>query len=95
MLTIVLLQAAVQSRNSGFDGRVAFAECRANDGGETVQDLLHRLWQKEEGQDLAEYGLMLALIALACVASIGTLSNILQDVFSTTASTLSAGRPFR
>lgn len=41
-------------------------------------------FQREEGQTLSEYGLILALIAVACVAALGFLAlgiiGILDDV---------------
>jgi pilus assembly protein Flp/PilA len=43
----------------------------------TFQELMNR----EEGQDLVEYALVLALIALACVASVTALSGKIQALF--------------
>lgn len=43
---------------------------------------LQRLWQEEEGQDLVEYALIAALIALASVAALNTLATDLQSAFS-------------
>ena len=34
-----------------------------------MKNLVKRLWQEEEGQDLVEYGLLIFLIALAAIAS--------------------------
>ena len=34
-----------------------------------MQNLLKRLWQDEQGQDLVEYALLLVLIALAAAAT--------------------------
>jgi pilus assembly protein Flp/PilA len=53
-----------------------------------MMELLKRLWQEEEGQDLTEYALLLVLIALAAVAVMGTLGNTINNVFSGAASTL-------
>lgn len=38
--------------------------------------------RREEGQDLAEYALLIALIAAAVVGTIGLLSGSLNGVFS-------------
>ena len=35
-----------------------------------MMNLLKRLWQEEEGQDLVEYGLLLVLVSLGAVAAI-------------------------
>jgi Flp pilus assembly pilin Flp len=34
------------------------------------KNLLARLWNEESGQDLVEYGLLIALVAVAAIASI-------------------------
>ncbi len=54
-----------------------------------MKKLLGRLWNEEEGQDLTEYGLVLVLIALAAIASMQTLANAINGVFSTAAANLS------
>ena len=36
----------------------------------------------EEGASLAEYGLLLALIAVACIAAIGLLGTRIGDMFN-------------
>jgi pilus assembly protein Flp/PilA len=43
-----------------------------------LQDLMNR----EEGQDLVEYALVLALISIAAVASLKTLANAVVNVFN-------------
>ena len=43
---------------------------------------LQCLMNREEGQDLVEYSLLVALIALACVASINKLATAVTTVFS-------------
>jgi Flp pilus assembly pilin Flp len=42
---------------------------------------LHRLTRSEDGQDLLEYGLLAALIALASVGVVGVLGNRLYTFF--------------
>jgi Flp pilus assembly pilin Flp len=37
----------------------------------------------EEGQTLAEYAMILALIAIACVVAVGLLGNQISSLFST------------
>jgi pilus assembly protein Flp/PilA len=43
-----------------------------------IEDAMHR----EEGQGLAEYGLILALIAVACVAALGFLGTGISGTLS-------------
>lgn len=40
------------------------------------------VFRDEQGQDLIEYALLGALIAVACVASMGTLANKVTTVFT-------------
>ena len=42
------------------------------------QDLMNR----EEGQDLVEYALVIALVSVAAVASLGTLANKIVATFN-------------
>jgi pilus assembly protein Flp/PilA len=48
------------------------------------------LWRDEEGQDLVEYGLVLLLVALVCVASIQTIGSTVANVFSSASTTLTS-----
>lgn len=54
-----------------------------------MTELLKRLWQEEEGQDLTEYALLLVLIALAAIAGMNTLATAINSVFSSAAGNLS------
>jgi len=54
-----------------------------------MKNLLKRLWKEEAGQDLVEYALLIALIALALVAAIGTLATAILNVFSSASTQLS------
>lgn len=48
------------------------------------QDLMNR----EEGQDLVEYALVVALIALGAVAGMGVLAQGINNAFTTISATL-------
>jgi Flp pilus assembly pilin Flp len=50
-----------------------------------------RLWKEQKAQDLTEYALLLVLIALAAITSMKTLSNGIQNAYSTVASNVAAG----
>jgi Flp pilus assembly pilin Flp len=54
-----------------------------------MRNILRHLWQDEEGQDLAEYGLLLVLVALSAIATMQTLASALSNTFSNSASSLS------
>jgi pilus assembly protein Flp/PilA len=47
-----------------------------------VKQLLMRLVAEDSGQDLIEYALVAALVGLGSVASIGSLTNSLQNTFN-------------
>ena len=58
-----------------------------------MKRFLIRLWRDEQGQDLTEYALLLVLLALAAVATMGTLAGVIRDVFSNAAANLSGIAP--
>ncbi len=47
-----------------------------------MKNLLKRLWQEEEGQDLVEYGLLVVLVALAAMAGMNTLAGDINAMFT-------------
>jgi pilus assembly protein Flp/PilA len=47
-----------------------------------MKNLLMRLWKEEEGQDLVEYALLVALVALAATAGMNTLANKINATFT-------------
>jgi pilus assembly protein Flp/PilA len=49
-----------------------------------------RFLQDEQGQDLVEYALLLVFLALAAIAVLPTLGQAVNNVFSQSASTLTA-----
>jgi pilus assembly protein Flp/PilA len=49
---------------------------------------LKAMIRDEEGATMVEYGLMLALIAVVCIAVVTTLGKNLSGLFSTVAATL-------
>jgi len=62
----------------------------------TLIDLLNRKviemrLAAEEGQDLAEYGLIIALIAIACIAALTALGTDIGSALRSVAGEISAG----
>ena len=59
-----------------------------------IQSLYMRLvaqisrWKEEDGQDLVEYALIIALIAFAAIVGMGDLANGLNAAFNTISETL-------
>ncbi len=56
---------------------------------QNAKALLHALHTEENGQDLIEYGLIAALIALGAVAGMSTLANQINTTFNTIGTKLS------
>jgi len=50
---------------------------------------LQAFWREEEGQDLIEYALLMAFIALAAVAVLGTLSGNVKSLWNSVSNALS------
>lgn len=51
-------------------------------------ELLHNLWSQEEGQDIAEYAVMLAVILVLVVGTVRLIGGSANNVFSQTASSI-------
>jgi Flp pilus assembly pilin Flp len=47
-----------------------------------INSNLKAFWQEEEGQDLVEYSLLLAFIALAAVALLGSAGGSIKTIWS-------------
>jgi len=56
----------------------------------TLRTLFVSLHESESGQDLIEYALVCALIALGAIAGMGTVANAINNAFSTIGSKLSS-----
>jgi Flp pilus assembly pilin Flp len=57
--------------------------------GENMKAMLRKLWLEDEGQDLAEYGLLLILIAVAVVTGITLFKDQIVNAFASATSVLS------
>ena len=56
--------------------------------GENMTNLLHRLWSEDEGQDIAEYAVMLAVILVIVVGTIRLIGGNANNVFSAVSSSI-------
>jgi len=50
--------------------------------------LLHKLWHEQEGQDIAEYAVMLAVILVIVVGTVRLIGSNANNVFSSVASSI-------
>jgi Flp pilus assembly pilin Flp len=53
-----------------------------------MRNLLGTLWTREEGQDIAEYAVMLAVILVIVVGTIRLIGSNANNVFSSVASSI-------
>jgi Flp pilus assembly pilin Flp len=58
--------------------------------GENMTNLLRRLWSEEEGQDIAEYAVMLAVILVIVVGTIRLIGGNANNVFSSVSSSIAS-----
>jgi len=53
-----------------------------------MRERLHKLWIEEQGQDIAEYAVMLAVILILVVGTIRLVGSNTNNVFSSVASSV-------
>jgi Flp pilus assembly pilin Flp len=56
--------------------------------GKVVTRFLDRLWSEEQGQDIAEYAVMLAVILVIVVGTVRLIGGNSNNVFSSVASSI-------
>ena len=54
-----------------------------------MAEWIHRLWNDDQGQDIAEYAVMLAVILVLVVGTIRLIGTNANNAFSATASAIS------
>jgi Flp pilus assembly pilin Flp len=57
-------------------------------GAATMNHLLRKLWRDDEGQDIAEYAVMLAVILVLVVGTVRLIGSNANNAFSSAASSL-------
>ncbi|MGE5734965.1 MAG: Flp family type IVb pilin [Acidobacteriota bacterium] len=53
-----------------------------------MSNLIHRMWSDEQGQDIAEYAVMVAVILIIVVGTIRLIGSNSNTVFSSVASAI-------
>jgi Flp pilus assembly pilin Flp len=56
--------------------------------GATMKEILRRMWSDEQGQDIAEYAVMLAVILVIVVGTVRLIGSNSNTVFSNVASSI-------
>ncbi|HEX8817529.1 MAG TPA: Flp family type IVb pilin [Terriglobales bacterium] len=54
-----------------------------------MKNLLQRLWSDEQGQDIAEYAVMLAVVLVIVIGTVRLIGSNANNVFSGVASAIS------
>lgn len=57
-------------------------------GGQQMLEVVNRMWRDDEGQDIAEYAVMLAVILVIVVGTIRLIGSQANNIFSQTASAI-------
>lgn len=53
-----------------------------------MKNLIARFVREDEGQDLVEYALLIAFIALVCIAALGNLGEAINETYESISSSL-------
>lgn len=53
-----------------------------------MTEMLHAIWTEDEGQDLIEYGLLLAIITVAAITAISLIGPKVATYFTNTEASL-------
>jgi Flp pilus assembly pilin Flp len=61
---------------------------RSMEGNPIMTQVLHKLWSTNEGQDIAEYAVMLAVILVVVIGTIRLIGGNANNVFSSVASAI-------
>ena len=77
------------SHNFGLTSWVSALIMRNRGAGEgSMVEFFRRVWSEEQGQDIAEYAVMLAVILVLVVGTIRLIGGNANNVFSSTASSV-------
>jgi Flp pilus assembly pilin Flp len=63
--------------------------CAFGGGGMKAMGMARKLWRSEEGQDIAEYAVMLAVILVIVIGTVRLIGGNANNVFSSVSSSLS------
>jgi pilus assembly protein Flp/PilA len=58
-----------------------------------MKNLIARFVREEEGQDLIEYSLLAALVAVACIAAMNLLATDINEIFAAIGAALDGAVP--
>ena len=56
--------------------------------GDRMKNIFHWLWQEDQGQDVAEYAVMLAVILVIVIGTVRLIGSNANNVFSSVASAI-------
>lgn len=76
------------TENSSEPFRLEGQEGFENQGGKTMVNIVRNLWHEDQGQDIAEYAVMLAVILVIVVGTIRLVGSNANNVFSSVGSAI-------
>lgn len=85
---VVVRVASVRSPSPGSRNHSYFNNQTSQEMREMPMQHLRRLWSNQEGQDIAEYAVMLAVILVIVVGTIRLIGSSANNVFSNVASSI-------
>lgn len=88
MSVIARLRQLLLGRREVFLWRELGLESRCGKEVRTMSYSLRQLWQHDEGQDIAEYAVMLAVILVLVVGTIRLIGTSASNAFSSAASSI-------
>jgi pilus assembly protein Flp/PilA len=85
----MLATAQTRARNRLAVIKKRASDCHSKDLLEALmQDFLNRLWSEKQGQDIAEYAVMLAVILVIVIGTVQLIGSSANTVFSNVASSI-------
>jgi len=78
----IYLKRAFRSRRDSRKSKSTITADGSNTNGKNVNGLVRSLWAAEEGQDIAEYAVMLAVILVVVVGTLRLIGSNTNTVFS-------------
>ncbi len=86
LLTSTVVFAQISAKLGGAPGEPGAHEPLIGSWRLVSTDLARKVWRSEEGQDIAEYAVMLAVILVLVIGTVRLIGGNANNVFSTTAS---------
>jgi Flp pilus assembly pilin Flp len=81
-------EASSRVRDIAEDGLPRASEQNVKGEGQDMKNFINRFVREDEGQDLVEYALLIAFIALACIIGLQNLGGAINTTYNSISSSL-------